>query len=103
MLSFLLDIHLIDGRRDPEHLAIRVDENVGLVSHLVVTISTATQSNMLVGGLLTEFLTIRTFYQSRGGEGIIILRWGFYFLKIKPLVWRDFISSERRSSYFLQT
>ena len=40
--DLLLDIHLIDGRRDPEHLAIRVDENVGLVSHLVVTVSTET-------------------------------------------------------------
>ena len=46
--DLLLDIHLIDGRRDPEHLAIRVDENVGLVSHLVVTVSTETGGNMLV-------------------------------------------------------
>ena len=39
----MLDIHLIDSRGDPEHLAIWVDQNVGLVAHLVVTISTATQ------------------------------------------------------------
>ena len=61
----MLDIHLIDSRRDPEHLAIRVDENVGLVAHLVVTVSTA--SNMLVspsqGGDQREFLMIPTFYQ----------------------------------------
>ena len=29
---------LVDGRWDPEHLAVRVDQDVGFVAHLVVTV-----------------------------------------------------------------
>ena len=33
--------HLVNCRRDPEHVTIRVDQHVTLVAHLVVTIGTA--------------------------------------------------------------
>ena len=39
--------HLVDGGRDPEDLTIRVNEHIGLVSHLVVTISTETREHMV--------------------------------------------------------
>ena len=40
--SFLWS-HLIDGGGNPENLSVRVDQDVGLVPHLVVTISAGTE------------------------------------------------------------
>ena len=67
-LDFPLDSHLIDSWRDPEHLAIRVDENVGLVSHLVVTISTETGRNMLRRSYHPDILSEEAGESERGNN-----------------------------------